>query len=78
MFNGFKVRLLKAMVADGYSAAIAVPVCDILLKIWSHYVIIWLLLDIFYFLWFEFNSQLTEKKFLSGMYHVLNYPYSQF
>ena len=64
------------MVANDYSAAAPVPVCDILLKIGA---IMWfcdfyLWCDIFYFLWFEFTIESIENKFMSGMYHA----YSQF
>ena len=35
---------LKAMVADGYTATVAVPACNILFENWHHYVILLLLL----------------------------------
>ena len=67
------------MVAGGYAAALAVPLCDIILKIgdfvtFTHEVI----MLYFNLLWFECISQSIVKKFLPVMYHMLNYSYSQF
>ena len=59
---------LKPMVhvVGGYSAAVTVPDCSavIFFENWRHYVILYL---------YDF-----EKKFLSGMYDVMNYSYGLF